>query len=180
MICDFPSKEGVSRHGDIKWSSQEMLDRTLKALMNPNIVSFPACSPSPKRFQVKGCTSASQEISRVAYFRVALSFFWIELHIWYTDIQIWVQRSSSFKHTWFRLNCTQTDYCFTSHMIKNCWKAPEPTDFPLQRILHTHTNIYSNPARVISNKSSLCVDTKGCWMNPCSTSKNAVFTHPSS
>ncbi len=130
--------------------------------MNPNIVSFPARSPSPNRFQVKGCISASQEFSRVAYFRLALSFFWIELHMTY--------RSSYFKHTWFRLNLVQTDYCFTAYTIKNWWKAPEPTDFS-ERVLHTH--IYSNP----SNKSSLCVDPKGSYEHIAySSSKNVVFT----
>lgn len=57
MNCEFPSKDGVSRHevlipGDSS-SWTVVLDHPLKAYMNPNIVFFPAYFPIPKRFQVK-------------------------------------------------------------------------------------------------------------------------------
>ncbi len=138
--------------------------------MNPNIVSFPARSPSPNRFQVKGCISASQEFSRVAYFRLALLFFWIELHIWHTDLPT----SNTLDSDW--ILCRQTTVLHHTRSKTN-EKLLSQQIFHKEFYTHTHTHIYSNPARDISNKSSLCVDQKGSYEHIAySSSKNAVFT----
>jgi len=67
MNCEFPSKDGVSRHevlipGDSS-SWAVVLGHPLKAYMNPNIVFFPAYFLVPKDSKLKGCDSLSQEIS---------------------------------------------------------------------------------------------------------------------
>ncbi len=165
MICDFPSKEGVCRHGDMKWSSREsfswaaVLDHTLKGLMNPNIVSFPARSPSPNRSQVKGCTSASQEISR--------AFFWIELHIWYTDLPASNTPDSD------GIVCRQTT-------VLHHTRSKTAEKLLSQQIFHkkfyTHSQTFTVIQLEIFQTKAHCVLTQKEVMNSYSSSKNAVFT----